>query len=55
MSVSAIVLMIVALLTVWGGLLVTSIMLARKPQVTGGWADTPEIDQDDEAGTDGPA
>lgn len=55
MSVSAIILMIVALLTVWGGLVVASVMLALKPQATGGWADTPEMDQDDETLTDGPA
>ena len=55
MSVSAIILMTVALLTVWGGLLVASIMLALKPHATGGWADTPGIDQDDEDLADGPA
>lgn len=47
MSVSAIVLMLVALVTVWGGLVVTSIMLARQPNARGGWADTPEMDHDD--------
>lgn len=47
MTISAIALMIVALLLVWGGLVVTSVMLARKPQATGGWADQAEMDHDD--------
>ena len=48
MSSIAITLMIVALVTVWGGLLASAVFLARRPHATGGWADHPEIDQDDE-------
>ena len=47
MTTPAIALMIIALVTVWGGLLVTSFMLYRRPNATGGWADHPEMDGED--------
>lgn len=53
MTGTAIMLMVIALTLVWGGLVASSIFLQRHPQATGGWADDPEIDQDDtHIGTD---